>query len=98
MELEIEIKQKITVINISFNLTFNYWDFFSIIFKNIYFYSFLIFNSLKESFYLKGFCCKVSIIGQYIAREAHEISMPMQITGFGVRTFERVEYSKHSIL
>jgi hypothetical protein len=24
--------------------------------------------------------------------------MPMQITGFGVRTFERVEYSKHSIL
>jgi hypothetical protein len=40
----------------------------------------------------------IPTIGQYRAREAHEISMPMQITGFGVRTFERVEYSKHSIL
>jgi hypothetical protein len=44
------------------------------------------------------FFTTLSIIGQYKAREAHEISMPMQITGFGVRTFERVEYSKHSIL
>jgi hypothetical protein len=33
-----------------------------------------------------------NIIGQYRARQAHEISMPMQITGFGGRTFERVEY------
>jgi hypothetical protein len=37
-------------------------------------------------------------IGQYRARQAHEISIPMQITGFDGRTFERVEYSKHSIL
>ncbi len=38
------------------------------------------------------------INGQYRARQAHHISMPMQITRFGGRIFERVEYSKHSIL
>jgi hypothetical protein len=41
---------------------------------------------------------KLLIIGQYRAREAHQISILMQITGFGGLTFERVDYSKHSIL
>jgi hypothetical protein len=40
----------------------------------------------------------VEIIGQYREREAHQISIPMQITSFGGLTFERLEYSKHSIL